>query len=84
VANACARANIPLATIHDSFATLPPYADRLNVILREELIRMYTEHDPLAEIHEYARSRVPKMPPFPHRGELDLRPILNSPYAFAP
>jgi DNA-directed RNA polymerase len=54
------------------------------VILREELIRMYTEHDPLAEIHEYARSRVPKMPPFPHRGELDLRPILNSPYAFAP
>jgi DNA-directed RNA polymerase len=47
VARACEREEIPLATIHDSFNTLPCYADRLREILLEELRNMYAGYQPL-------------------------------------
>ena len=49
VANACARRGIPLVTVHDSYATLPPYADRLREILLEELRAMYATYEPLVQ-----------------------------------
>ena len=47
VANACARHRIPVVTIHDSYSTLPPYADRLREILLEELRDMYATYKSL-------------------------------------
>ena len=41
VANACGRKGIPLVTVHDSYATLPPLADQLRAILLQELREMY-------------------------------------------
>jgi DNA-directed RNA polymerase len=50
VALACEREGVPLLTVHDSFATLPRYADRLQKILLHELRKMYTDRDWLAEL----------------------------------
>src|SRR5262245_30950618 len=47
VALACEREGIPLLTVHDSFNTLPCYADRLREILLEELRNMYTRYQAL-------------------------------------
>jgi len=47
VACQCEREGIPLITIHDSFNTLPPYADRLREILMEELRKMYAGYEGL-------------------------------------
>jgi DNA-dependent RNA polymerase len=47
VACACERQGIPLVTVHDSYSTLPRYADRLREILLEELRNMYAGYVPL-------------------------------------
>jgi hypothetical protein len=47
---AAARVGNPMLTIHDCYAALAPDAAQLNAILREEFVKMYTEHDPLAEV----------------------------------
>jgi DNA-dependent RNA polymerase len=49
VALACKRARIPLLTVHDSFATLPCYADKLREILLREMRKMHAR-DWLAEL----------------------------------
>ena len=49
VACACERGGIPLITVHDSFNTLPPYADRLREILLEQLSNMYANYRPLVK-----------------------------------
>ena len=43
-----------IATVHDSFGCLPPRAARFHKIIREELARMYEEHDVLLEVWDQA------------------------------
>ena len=78
-----------LATVHDSFGCLAPRANRSRQIIREEFVRMYEEHDVLAEILEQARNdlskqqnkkALPKLPPY---GLLDIKEVLKADYAFA-
>jgi DNA-directed RNA polymerase len=78
-----------LATVHDSFGCLAPRANRFRQIIREEFVRMYEEHDVLAEILEQARNdlskqqnkkALPKLPPY---GLLDIKEVLKADYAFA-
>ena len=45
-----------LATVHDSFGCLPSRAARFRRLIREEFVRMYREHDVLAEVYEQARA----------------------------
>jgi DNA-directed RNA polymerase len=45
-----------IATVHDSFGCLPPRAARFLKIIREELARMYEEHDVLREVLDQARA----------------------------
>jgi hypothetical protein len=59
VACACEREGIPLITVHDSYNTLPCYADRLRETLLEELRNMYAGHVGLV----------------PPSGELDLNEV---------
>jgi DNA-directed RNA polymerase len=87
---ACADEGIvDIATVHDSFGCLPSEADRFNEIIREVLIRMYTEHDVLAEIYASACADLdrtdyehfPVAPP--EYGTLNLEEIKNAKYAFS-
>jgi DNA-directed RNA polymerase len=74
--------------VHDSFGCLPSRARRVNEILREQFLKMYTDHDVLAELLESARADLTpasqdKLPELPLKGALDLKEILNARYAFA-
>jgi DNA-directed RNA polymerase len=76
--NACGPAGInSVATIHDSFACLAPQAYKFHLILRQEFLRMYIEHDPLAELRKITGA--PRLPP---RGDFDLEQVLGA-YYFA-
>jgi DNA-directed RNA polymerase len=78
--NASVAAGITnIASIHDCFACLAPQALEFNIIIREQMQRMYEEHDPLAEL----KARVPSAPPLPARGPLDLAELPFSYYAYA-
>jgi DNA-directed RNA polymerase len=72
VALACERENIPLLTVHDSFACLPCHADRLRKILLHELRKMYRDRDWLAELG-------PNRPPL---GDLQIEEVRGR-YAFS-
>lgn len=74
--------------IHDSFATHAGNTGRFFRIIREAFVDMYENYCPFAELDRYARSvlseeGIEKLPPIPQRGNLDLRQVLISDYAFA-
>jgi DNA-directed RNA polymerase len=48
------------------------------MIIREEFVRLHTEHDILAEMREGNDA-----PPIPERGTLDLNEILEADFAFS-
>jgi DNA-directed RNA polymerase len=77
-----------IATVHDSFGCLASRAERFRKIIREEFVRMYEEHDVLAEVFAQARAdlsrntkRMPSAPP--QYGALDLKKVLSAEFAFA-
>lgn len=72
-------------TIHDSFGTSLGEARRLQVVIREQLYKLYIEHSPIEEFKAYVEemtgedlSDIPEPP----RGNLDLKEILNSTFIF--
>lgn len=86
-----------IATVHDSFGCLPSRAGRFNQIIREQFLKMYSDHDVLTELYESAindlteagRERLHEelakagFTGVPEKGSLDLTEILNARYAFA-
>jgi DNA-directed RNA polymerase, mitochondrial len=77
-----------VATVHDCFGCLPSRAERFREIIREEFVRMYEEHDVLAEVLAEARKDLgavtkglPDKPPL--RGSLNIKQVLDADYAFA-
>ena len=77
-----------IATVHDSFGCLPCHADRFNAIIREQFLKMYTDHDVLAELLASAKADLTeashhKLPELPAKGDLDLEEVLSATYAFA-
>jgi DNA-directed RNA polymerase len=70
-----------VVTVHDCFACLAPHGFRFQGIIRKELSRMYSQADPLAELH--ARNvGVAKINPPPRYGTLDPRKVETAHYAF--
>lgn len=72
-------------TIHDSFGTSLGEARRLQVVIREQLYKLYTEHSPIEEFKRYVEemtgedlSDIPEPP----QGTLDLKEILKSTFIF--
>lgn len=71
-------------TVHDSFGTSLGEAERLQVVVREQLYKLYTEFKPFENLKKYMEDvigrpidiEVPKM------GNLDLKEILTSKYVF--
>lgn len=80
VSAAAADAGITaLAMIHDDFGTHAANAERFARIIRETFVRMYEEHDPLAEL----AAQSPDLPPLPSKGTLDITQVLRSEFFFS-
>jgi DNA-directed RNA polymerase len=68
-----------IAVVHDSFGCLAPRAYKLHLVIREEMARLYVEHDVLAELRAAAGSSEP----LPAGGTLNPWDVQLSSYAFA-
>jgi hypothetical protein len=62
------------ATIHDNFDCLASPAERFRQIIREQFVKLYAEHDVLAEVLAEAHRDVggQKLPSVPEAGGLDI------------
>jgi DNA-directed RNA polymerase len=77
---AAARCGIDaLAMIHDDYGTHAADAQKLYELIREEFVRMYTNHDPIEDFV----TLYPECPPPPSKGTLDLTEVLRSQYFFS-
>jgi DNA-directed RNA polymerase, mitochondrial len=74
-----------IATVHDCFACLPSQAERFRHIILEQFVKMYQEHDVLAEVLAEAQRDVcgQKLPPKPEPGDLEIEEVLKAQFAFA-
>lgn len=68
-----------LVLVHDDFGTHAADSAALFRIIREEFVRMYTQHDPLGEF----QTAYPILPDPPAYGDMDINDVLQSPYFFA-
>ena len=73
------------AMVHDSYATHSPNMPKLNNILREEYVRMYSENDVLFQLYDRAVAKFPdeEIPEPPQKGSFEISEILQSDYFFA-
>src|SRR5262249_45859458 len=80
IARALAEAGITeLATVHDCVGLLAPQVPKGREIILDQFAKLYTEHDPLAEL----RDAVGSTKPLPVKGSLDPNAVRQSLYAFA-
>lgn len=83
----CNRAieeGIVFSSVHDSFWCHPSDIDKLNKIVREEFVKLYSQ--PLLEnlLRDFQHSFPElKFPPIPNKGSLDLKEVLKSTYFFS-
>ena len=76
------------ALIHDSFGTIPADAGNLFKAVRETMVKTYEDNDVIADFYDQFsdqlhESQLDKMPAVPAKGDLNLRDILESDFAFA-
>lgn len=72
-------------TIHDSFGTSLGEARHLQVVIREQLYKLYTEHSPIEEFKKYVEAMTGEDLsdiPEPPKGDLKLENILTSTFIF--
>lgn len=69
---------VSLAMVHDSFGTHAADTEKLYHVLREEFVKMYSEHDP---IQDFAKKYM--LSNSPQKGNLDLSLVLQSKYVFS-
>jgi len=67
-----------LAMIHDDYGTHAANANKLYHFIRQEFVKMYQNHDPIAEFC----ARYPNLDSPPDKGTLDITQVLKSPYFF--
>ncbi|GLU10284.1 hypothetical protein SLE2022_271030 [Rubroshorea leprosula] len=80
---ACRDAGLHFAGVHDSFWTHACDVDKMNRILRENFVELYSM--PILEnLLESFQTSYPGLvfPPLPERGSFDLNEVLESPYFF--
>lgn len=87
--NACADAGVTdFAGIHDSFGVHVGNIDVLHTTLREQFIKLYSEHDPLADLIAVAKQQLDEeeaqsLPDIPAKGTLDLACVREAAFFFA-
>ncbi|GLJ29375.1 hypothetical protein SUGI_0579240 [Cryptomeria japonica] len=80
---ACNAAGLTFAGVHDSYWTHACDVDKMNRILRENFVELYSKPI-LEDLLESFETRFPNLgfPPLPDRSDFDLNEVLNSPYFF--
>ncbi|EOY31497.1 DNA/RNA polymerases superfamily protein isoform 2 [Theobroma cacao] len=80
---ACRDAGLHFAGVHDSFWTHACDVEKMNQILREKFVELYSM-PVLENLFESVQTSYPSLvfPPLPERGNFDLREVLKSPYFF--
>lgn len=73
--------------IHDSFGTCPGNAGAMFRVVRETMVKTYTENDVILGFYEgfaadLTEKNAEKIPALPPKGELNLEEILESRYCF--
>lgn len=68
-----------LAMIHDDYGTHAADSQRLYEVLRDQFVRMYSEHSPLEDLIK----RYPDLPEPPAMGSLSIEEVRNSPFFFS-
>lgn len=85
--NACHDLGIrSFSLIHDSYGTHAGNAMVMATVLREEFVKMYSDHEVLEDFRNSLLTTLPEgteLPPVPPKGNLDLQQVLDSPYFFA-
>lgn len=82
-ANACKKAGLTFAGVHDSFWTHAGDVDKMNMILREKFVELYNQ--PILEnlLKDFQRNfPEANFPPVPNCGDFDLQEVLHAPYFF--
>ena len=72
--------------VHDSFGTDLAHAGQLFTMIREELVKMYDDHNYLQEFIDDVSYLLPEgsnIPTIPSKGNLDIKSIKDSKYCFA-
>ncbi len=78
VVNRCRESGIEITAIHDDFGTVPEHTERLQQIIREEFVAMYS----VANYLEIMQASTGYSVAPPVAGRLDLHEVLESPYFF--
>ncbi|MCO5591279.1 hypothetical protein L7F22_045260 [Adiantum nelumboides] len=80
---ACSKAGLTFAGVHDSYWTHAGDVDKMNVILREKFVELYSQPI-LEDLLKSFKESFPNIefPPVPARGKFDLNEVLQSPYFF--
>ena len=76
------------ALIHDSFGCCLEDSDRFNCIIRQQMVKLYTDNDVLEDFTEEMKMYIPEdewenIPELPARGSFNLENILKSEYCFS-
>lgn len=81
---------ISYAMIHDSFGCHAADAPMLAEVLRDQFVEMYSDGNPLQQVLDDMKSRVPfenqgkyEWPQLPEMGDLDIESVKESKYFFA-
>ena len=83
-ANRCCSEGINYISVHDSYWCHGCDVDRLNVILKEEFVKMYSTNI-LEDLRQgFLRTNYGiKLDPLPDLGNLDIKSVLDSDYFFS-
>lgn len=81
--NACQGVS-NFTTIHDSFGTSLGEAEELRKVIRQQMVRLYTENEPLKSFKEHAEELLGRQLDIelPAKGSLDINSILASKFVF--
>jgi DNA-directed RNA polymerase len=85
VALAAADEKIPMASVHDCYATIAPHAGRLNEIIREQFVSLHKRHNWLTGVLVSAKRDLRTdagLPTSPPLGDLDIDRVVKSFHAF--
>eukprot|EP00250_Pteridium_aquilinum_P021406 c25112_g1_i1 orf=168-3746(+) len=80
---ACKKLGLTFAGVHDSFWTHAGEVDKMNVVIREKFVELYSQPilENLLKSFEESFPDV-RFPPVPARGDFDLREVLRASYFF--
>ena len=83
VAEGARRGFTHFAMIHDDFGVHACHIDEWHEIIREQFIKLHTEHNVLQEFKDQQESRTGvELPPVPDRGDLEIYEVSKSLFFF--